>query len=195
MTEKTSRENYTRITTILYPFSGLKDIDQDIVQNAANRGTNVHNVCEGIASGLGEHGVYDEIKGYVESFKKWWSLGHDVITIEQRFWDDDLQITGKCDFITRKGDDLTIVDLKTSYKPSKTWQIQGCAYAYLAKKYGHEIKNIHFIHLDKHGNEPRIYEYSVDDDLFLSVYKTYNHFYKTSSRRAHEKTNGFAEEI
>jgi len=176
MNEK-SRENYLRVTEVLYPFSGLQHLDPDIVANAARRGTRVHKICEGIVAGLGEYGIDDETRGYVESFKKWWELGQDVIMMEKRFWCDELKITGQVDFIIKTPDGLAIVDIKTSSKPSKTWQAQGSAYAYLAKKAKHDIKKIYFLHLNKHGKEPKIYEYPVDDSFFLAILKTFNHFF------------------
>lgn len=178
MNEKNTRENYRRVTNILYPFSGLDKIDPEIVACAARRGTKVHEICEGIIQGLGEFGVDDETSGYVESFKKWWSKGHDVVLMEQRFWDDELKITGQVDMILRTPDGLAVVDLKTSYRPSNTWEAQGSAYAYLAKKAGHDIKKIFFIHLNKYGNEPKIYEYPVDDSFFLAILRVYNHFFQ-----------------
>lgn len=174
-----SRENYTRVTSMLYPFSGLEKIDPSIVMRAAERGTKVHKICEGIAQGLGEIGVDEETFGYVESFKKWWSQGVNPVMIEERFWCDELQITGQVDFIVKNEEgSLSIVDLKTSSRPSKTWQIQGCAYAYLAKKAKHDIQKIQFIHLNKHGKEPKIYEYPVDDSFFFALYRIFQHFYK-----------------
>ncbi len=172
-----SRENYLRVTNVLYPFSGLQNIDADVLAHAAARGTKVHKICEGIVSGLGELGVDDETRGYVESFKKWWDQGIDIIEMERRFWDDELCITGQVDFIIRTTDGLAIVDIKTSSKPSKTWKAQGSAYAYLAKKSGFEIKKIYFLHLNKTGKEPKIYEYPVDDSFFFAVYVVYKHFF------------------
>ncbi len=175
--EEMSRENYLRVTQMLYPFSGLQSIDADILTNAAERGTKVHKICEGIVSGLGEIGVDDQTWGYVNSFKYWWGSGTDVLEIEKRFWDDELQVTGQVDFIIEILDGLAIVDIKTSSKPSKTWPIQGAAYAYLAKRAGYDIKKIFFLHLNKHGKEPKIYEYPIDDSMFLSVFKTFKHFF------------------
>lgn len=177
MSEKKARENYLRVTTVLYPFSGLENIDADVLAYAAERGTKVHKICEGIINGLGEHGVEDETWGYVESFKKWWSQGHEVISVEQRFWDDELEITGQVDMIIKTPDGLAIVDIKTSSRPSKTWPAQGSAYAYLAKKFGLDVKKIFFLHLNKHGKEPKLYEYPVDDSFFLAILRTYMHFY------------------
>lgn len=174
--EEKSREKYLRVTKILYPFSGLQNIDPDVVANAARRGTKVHKICEGIAEGLGEVGTDEESKPYVDSFKIWFE-GINVLLIEKRFWDDELGITGQVDFIIETEGGLAVVDLKTSAKASKTWQAQGCAYAYLAKKAGYDIKRILFIHLNKKGKAPKIYEYPVDDSFFLAIFRVYHHFY------------------
>lgn len=177
MNDDKRHENYTRVTTVLYPFSGLDKIDAGVVAKAANRGTKVHKICESIIQGLGEFGVEEETSGYVESFKKWWSSGHEVIEVEKRFWDDEFCITGQVDLILQTSRGIAIADLKTSSKHSKTWKAQGCAYAYLAKKAGYDIKRILFIHLNKTGKEPKIYEYPVDDEFFFTIFKTWKYFY------------------
>ncbi len=170
--------SYVRITNILYPFSGLEKIDPSIVSHAAERGTKVHKICEGIIGGLGEFGIDQETEPYVESFKKWWEKGHDVVEMEKRFWDKKLKITGQVDLILRTEDGLVIADLKTSSKPSSTWKAQGCGYAYLAKKHGYNIQKILFIHLLRTGKEAKIYEYPVDDGFFLSILRVWEHFFK-----------------
>lgn len=171
------REKYVRVTTILYPFSGLQNIDPEIVAHAAERGTKVHKICEGIVQGIGEIGVDDETKGYVESFKKWWEKGHDVVLLEERFWDDELHITGQVDFIINTAEGLAVVDLKTSSQPSPTWEAQGAGYAFLARKSGYDIKKIFFIHLNKYGREAKVYEYRVDDSFFFAIYRVWSHFF------------------
>lgn len=176
--EQKSTENYTRVTAVLYPFSGLHKLDPDVVAHAAERGTKVHKICEAIMSGLGEIGVDDETRGYVESFKIWWDQGIEVVEMEKRFWDEDLKITGQVDLIIKTPEGLAIVDLKTSSKPSKTWEAQGSAYGYLAKKAGYDIKKIYFLHLNKQGKKPKLHEYAVDDSFFLAVYRVYVHFYQ-----------------
>jgi len=179
MTEKPlDKENYYRITQILYPFSGLEKIPSEIVAHAAERGTKVHKICESIISGLGEFGVEDETWGYVESFKKWWAHNPAVISMEERFWDDERKITGQIDLIVKIEDGMAIVDLKTSSRPSKTWPAQGSAYAMLANKNGYDIKKIMFLHLNKHGKEPKIYEYPVNDNFFLEILNVFNHFFR-----------------
>lgn len=176
MNEKT-RENYLRVTHVLYPFSGLQNIDSDVVAYAAERGTKVHKICEGIVSGLGEHGVDDETWGYVESFKKWWGEGHFVRELEKRFWCDEYEVTGQVDMIIDTPDGLAIVDIKTSSRPSKTWEVQGSAYYYLAQKAGFSIKKVLFLHLNKHGKAPKIYEYPPDSSFFFAVLRVFLHFF------------------
>lgn len=178
MCEINTRENYIRVTNILYPFSGLDKINPDVVAYAADRGTRVHKICEGIALGLGEIGVDNETWGYVESFKKWWSSGVNVVEMERRFWHDELRVTGQVDFIIQTDEGLTVVDLKTPARPSKTWPAQGAAYAYLAKNAGLDIKKISFLHLNKHGKAPKIYDYPIDDSLFLDIFRVWKHFYQ-----------------
>lgn len=174
------KDSYFRVTNILYPFSGLDKIDPSIVSRAAERGTKVHKICEGIIQGFGEFGVEKETEPYVESFKKWWGKGHEFVAMEKRFWCDELRVTGQVDLILKgqeSNDGLAVVDLKTSSKPSPTWKAQGSAYAYLAKKAGYDIRNVHFIHLLKSGKEAKIYEYPVDDGFFLDIYKVWNYFF------------------
>lgn len=172
-----NRENYLRVTEVLYPFSGLNNVDADVLRRAADRGTKVHKICEGIAAGLGEYGVDDEAWGYVESFKQWWGEGRKVTSMEERFWDDDLCFTGQVDFILDEPEGLVIADLKTSSAPSKTWVVQGCAYAYLAKNAGYNVAGIQFIHLNKHGKAPKVHRYDFDDGLFFACLRVFLHFF------------------
>lgn len=173
--------NYLRVTQILYPFSGLEKIDSEVVANAAQRGSRVHKICESIISGLGEFGVDEETWGYVESFKKWWTNAPEVISMEERFFDEEHKITGQVDLICKMDEGLVIIDLKTSARPSKTWPLQGSAYAYLAKRHGYDIKKIFFLHLNKHGKEPKLIEYPITEMFFLEVLRVYNYFYRSKN--------------
>ena len=155
----------------------MDKIYPEVLKNAADRGTRVHNICEGIIAGFGEFNVDQEAAPYVESFKKWWDLGHKVLMMEERFFDHDNRVTGKVDLILDTDEGYVILDLKTSAKPSKTWLIQGSAYAYLAGLAGYDIKKIQFLHLSKTGKSPKIYEYPIDQDLWRSVFRTYKYFY------------------
>lgn len=176
MNEK-QREDYTRVSHVLSPFSNLQHVDPDILANACLRGTKIHKICEGIINGLGEIGVDEESWGYVESFKQWWETGIEVFKVEERLWHDELELTGQIDIITKLADGFGIVDLKTSSRPSKTWAVQGSGYALLCEHVGYPVRNISFIQLNKHGKPPAIHQYPIDKEFFLSVFRTYKHFY------------------
>ncbi len=176
--EDKSRENYVRVTEVLYPFSGLQNISPEVLENAGRRGSRVHKICEAIIVGLGEHDVDEEVWGYVESFKKWWGTGKAVAAVEKRFWCDRYLFTGQVDMILETEHGMAILDIKTSSRPSKTWEAQGKAYAYLAKKAGYDITKIYFLHLNKHGKDAKVLEYAIDDNFFLSILQTYNFFFR-----------------
>lgn len=186
MTEKID-EKYTRVTEALYPFSGLGAVDKAVLENAARRGTKVHEICEKICAGEETYWMMTpEVQGYVDSFRKWWDKGHKIVKIEQRFYDDELLITGAVDLIVEndKGDGVEIIDIKTPLKQSPTWLLQGCAYAYMAKKHGYNVTAIKFLQVNKFGKEPKLYEYDYETgiDLYRCVLKVYNHFFKKKKR-------------
>jgi Holliday junction resolvase-like predicted endonuclease len=186
--------NHTRVTTVLQPFSGLNKIDPGILKNAANRGTVVHQVCESIVKGfdkiildsLVEEYTTDEmhfvsekkkVENLVESFEKWYEK-KDFKLYSKRFFCDDLMITGECDYVYEDYRGLVLVDLKTTVSESKTWLLQGSAYSYMSKKAGYPIRAIEFVKLSKSGEEPEIFRYAENFNLFKAAYDTYNHFYK-----------------
>jgi len=177
------KTDYNRVTTILSPFSGLSHVDPDILANACSRGTRVHDACEAIVKGIGLWDIDPEIAGYVKSFEKWWSEGHKVLAVEKRFYCSELMITGQVDMIIEAEEGAIILDIKTSSRPSKTWPLQGSAYAYMAKKSGYDITGIHFLHLSKHGIKPKIYIYDDHFDLFKKCLDVYRYFFEPKRKR------------
>lgn len=172
------REDYIRVTSVLYPFSGLAALDANVVANAARRGTKVHKICEGIMQGLGEIGTDEEVQPYIDSFMLWWKDGYKIVEMEKRFWCDEAEVTGQVDMIIETEEGLCIVDIKTSSKESPTWEVQGSAYYYLAKRAGYDIKKVYFLHLKKTGKAPKLIEYPAVPDFFLQVLRVFRHFYK-----------------
>lgn len=180
---ETINPDYTRVTEVLYPFSGLSAINPDVLANAARRGTRVHEVCEGIVRGIGAWDLDEEIQGYVKSFEHWWDEGHNVVAVEKRFYCDELMITGAVDMIVQTPQGAVIVDIKTSSRPSKTWPLQGSAYAYMARAAGYDIQDIQFLHVNKFGKKPKIYSYPDQMDLYRSCLDVYNHFFKKKKKK------------
>ncbi len=176
------KDNYTRVTSILYPFSGLSKVDPHILKNAADRGTKVHEICDALMNELGIFEMDDNISGYITSFSSWLT-GKTFIKKPDRFYCDKLMITGEVDGIYKEGKDLVLFDIKTPVKESQTWELQGSAYSYLAKLAGYDIKRIEFIKLDKKGNEPVVFTYKENMELFLKCYDLYKIFFKNMDKQ------------
>lgn len=174
---------YYRVTEVLYPYSGMKYVKKDVLENAAVRGTKVHNACEGVARGLDPWPLTDDLQGYFDSFLKWWNKGHQVLDVEKRFFCDDLSITGQVDLILESPRGVVICDLKTSQQESKTWCMQGSAYSYMAKKAGYDVKNIMFLQLFRDGSYPKEYFYSEDMDMFRKCLDVFERFFATKKQK------------
>ncbi len=171
----TNRETYTRVTDILYPFSGMDKINPEILRKAADRGRKVHEYCGGVILGFGIPDAEPEFKGYLDSFLSWWQDHFDIIAHEERFYDDELQITGQTDLIIKDKDITYLVDFKTSASPNKSWPLQLSAYRRMAKCH---VDHMYVVQLKKDGSNPKIHTYSDNYELFLNCYKVYKYFYK-----------------
>lgn len=175
------KPGYLRVTDILSPFSGLSKIDPVVLQNAANRGTLVHEIIEGIEQGFVKEDVPEIAVGYIDSYEKW-AVDKEFIKQPKRFYDSEMMITGLVDAIYKDGEDLVLVDYKTPARESKTWAIQGSAYACLCKRNGYLISRIEFVKLDKTGKAPKVYTYLEDMDMFLKILDCYRYFFKEENK-------------
>jgi hypothetical protein len=175
-------KDYLRVTEVLSPFSGLHDICQFILDKACERGTDVHNALDAhIFHGLPAKVSNPDWEPYIASAMAFLD-GKMFIPKPKRFYDDELLLTGECDGIYKDGNDLVLIDFKTSSRESKTWRCQGSAYAYLARKYGYEIKRIEFIHLKKNGKPAKVYTYEEDFPFFMKCLDVYRYFFDSKKK-------------
>lgn len=168
---------YTRVTTVLYPLSGLHLVPQFILKAAAKRGEIVHNTCSAIMEDIGYPSYEDKYAGYIDSFLKW-NEGKKHIENPKRLYCDTHMITGEADDIYEENGKLVLVDWKTPEKESKTWISQGSAYAYLCKQAGYDISRIEFVKLSRKGDFPTTFVYENRFDKFLRNLETYNEYFK-----------------
>lgn len=179
------RFSYPRVSEILSPFSKFqyKEINEEILKYAAERGTRIHAYCSDFTKGIQLIDIDNKETGYIESFKKWYSyyVGN-VLCNEERMYCDEMQFSGQCDFIVRlkKEKNITLVDIKTCAKIEKTHLAQVSAYLYLAYKSGYNVKEAHIVRLKKTGAHPEIRKYSQDEldigwKLFEAAYKWYRY--------------------
>lgn len=178
------RVGYTRVTAVLNPFSGYGQVPKAVLEAAQDRGSRTHTAIEAYLDGFENAPVADDIKGYVDSFKKWWITdeyphGRKVIETEKRLYDDRLMITGKFDLIYRNGEGTNVlVDFKTSAKVNPIWQAQGSAYVHLAQVNGYELgRQFEFIKLDKSGEKPKVYTYDQGIAEFMDYLLAYERWF------------------
>lgn len=149
-----------RVTEILKAYTSYDQVPAQILQNAATRGTKVHAICAGIASGnwIPESMIDEELRGYVKSFQQWAAMQvKEFIVIEKRYHSDGLGFTGQIDFVVRATDDkFYLVDLKTSAKPQKTYPLQMGAYDLLIRESGTKVEGAMLVYLNKTGEFPEI---------------------------------------
>lgn len=174
------KPGYLRVTQVLSIFSNLHKIDPLVLENAANRGTMIHNIIEGIQQGFGKEEVPDCALGYINSFEIW-AEGKNFLPKPPRMYCDQYMITGEADDIYKDGDDLVLVDYKTPQKESKTWAMQAAAYDYLCKKSGYPITRREFVKLNKFGKAPKVYTYQEDMDMFRKILECYRYFFNEKS--------------
>jgi len=173
-----SFEGYTRVTSILNPFTDFSQIHPDVLANAADRGTRVHRFCELYVKNLLIEPIDEDCKPYFESFVQWFdTVVDEVVKAEQRLFCDHWKITGQIDLVLRlkDSDSVHIVDIKTPQTCSKLWALQTAAYMHLVES-NSDIKVSHrgCLMLSRSGELPTMVGYSNHDrdkDLFFSACK------------------------
>lgn len=180
-------KEYTRVTDVLDPFGLMDEIPPHYLKAAGERGTDVHKALDAYIKGLGMDLEDPCNQGYVDSAIPW-IHNKNFIANPGRIWDDDLMLTGECDGIYIDADEAgrpigVLVDFKTSSKESKTWPLQGSAYAYLLRKSGYQINRVEFVHLKKNGKECKVYIYKEDFSMYLKCLDIYRYFEMEKRRR------------
>jgi hypothetical protein len=182
-------KDYIRVTDVLFPFSGLKGIDPEILRKAADRGTRVHTICDAVIQGMGIPGIDEDIQGYLNSFFLW-AAGKKFLTKPDRFFHDSFMLTGECDGLYMDQENkIVLIDFKTPLKESKTWPLQAAAYRMLASHdydFPLEIDRAEFIQLKKNGTAPTVYTYPLEPHLadFLLAFEAYKKFFLNASEQS-----------
>jgi hypothetical protein len=180
MSNITKGKEYIRVTDVLFPFSGLKGIDKTILKKAGERGQKVHELCTSFVQGLGVFDIPKECAPYFESFKDW-DNANSLAQFPGRLYCDKYGITGEIDgvYFCPERKKYILFDWKTSAKESKTWKLQGSAYAYLLRQSGQfDVGGIEFVKLSKTGGKPEVFKYEEDFGTFLKCLDLYHYFFK-----------------
>jgi len=183
-----------RVTEILRYFSGFQYVPKNILEKAAARGSSVHAICAGIAKGawVPDGMVPQELKGYVDSFRKWADEEvAEFMIIEKRYQDEERNFSGQLGFVVKsKAGQDWLVDLKTSAAPQKTYPVQMAAYQYLLKNHGVYVKGAQLVYLDREGDTPKVHrleDMSEETRIFLCALDCW-HFFNKGKRNVRRNT-------
>ena len=143
------------VTTLMKPLSDrfYKTIPEDVLQKAAGRGTAVHNAIENWLN----FGIVDIPVPYMEyfdAFYDWWrKYEPTVIGSELRLYHKLLRYAGTADLVCMIGDELWIIDYKsTSTLSEMLVRVQLEGYARALESLGVKVARKGALHLRKDGN-------------------------------------------
>lgn len=159
-------KEYTRVSDVVGIFRGCYDpFLKDIVEHKAAIGTEVHHLCKQYVCGEEcDKTTNARVQKYFECFQDYYKsnkLFDGLLFAEERFFDDDLMITGQADFVfkIRGREQYVLVDLKTSATIDRFhWWLQGILYAKMIHESGVDlVDSFTFIQLqDKPDKRPEI---------------------------------------
>lgn len=169
------------VTQVLQPWADFSMVPADVLEIAANRGTDVHRICAALSLGLWPGDIPDDCAGYVESFRAWLPFVSKVILVECHLEDRALGYCGHPDIIAiMRGDtEPAIVDLKTPASKSRLWRVQLAAYLNLGRVNGHPINRVFSLRLRRDGARPIVDEYrdsALDFKAFLNALSAWRYF-------------------
>lgn len=170
-------EDYTRVTSVLSPLSGLSAVNPQVLANACKRGVEIHKLCDAVIEGIGTPEVCNDWRGYLNSFLLF-EKGKKFLQKPSRLFCDKHMITGEVDGIYKDESQVVLFDIKTPLQEKKTWCLQLSAYWYLCSVNDIKIDRIIALKLDKNGKEPKIFEYKIDFQSYLECLNVYNKFFK-----------------
>lgn len=183
MKEEISEDVYLRVTTPLARYSNYSNIPLHILENAADRGTRVHQYCELYASNMLFEEIDEDCSQYVNAFKIWFDENViEVISLEKRLYCHDIKLQGQSDMIARVKDmsDITLIDIKTSLNYSKSWNLQTAAYQYLCSVNDIDITDRLVLQLKKDATFKTYLfsasEYEFDRGIYFSILKAHRYF-------------------
>lgn len=190
------KPGYTRVSEISSAFAGYGRIPQDVLDKAAARGSQVHEL---IFDYLNDVPIPEDkwsfngesLKGYFESFLQFWNHQEvvEIILQEERFYNDTYMITGKPDVVIRKKSFKQeyvdfIVDWKCTSTIGRHWDIQAAGYAVLLNE-GYSLRSYPalqcksmFVKLKKDGNYPDLECFPYDPHCFYKAWTFYKQYFE-----------------
>lgn len=172
------KSGYTRVSDVLSIFQAYAHVPRDKLRKAQETGTLVHEAIEKYLKGS-FFPLPSKEAGYFSSFLKWHSAFElKPLVIEERFYNDDLHLTGRVDLLAELNGKITLIDFKTgSWAHPEIWKLQGTFYKHLITEF--EIKDFLFVQLNRDGSFPLPYDLTYDPndwEVCLAALKAYGYF-------------------
>jgi hypothetical protein len=174
---------HIRVSEILARLRDFSGIDPTILREKAEVGTEVHTNIHRFKTGRFE--MFNEFpirnpqsldilrwaergRGYFDSYMEWEKENKPRFTVmEERYYDDELMITGQVDALMRTDSLPVLVDFKCSHRPDlEIWAMQAHFYKYLLEKNGIKIADhFLFMQLKKDGENPTVFRIDFDEKV------------------------------
>lgn len=142
------------VTTLMKPLSSnvYQGINQDVMANAASRGTAIHQAAENYLI-FGIDDISPKYAMYFDAFKRWCDdYQPEVIATERRVYHRSLLFAGTSDLICKTRAGITLVDYKsTSAVNSMLCMVQLESYSRAWGTHGIDIEAQNILHLKKDG--------------------------------------------
>lgn len=177
------------VTSIMRPLSQAlyKDIDEKILDEAANRGTAVHNAIETYTL-YGVKDIPEAYEGYFEAFRSWWKEEKpEALATECKVYHKSLLYAGTADMPVKIGNKRIIVDFKTSASINKMLTgVQLEAYLKAFESHGVNFDGKAILHLKPTGQYKWLY-YEKNDyeswEVFGALLTVFRHIQKYKYER------------
>lgn len=178
------KKGYIRVTDMLKPWMDFSTIPKEVLDYKAEIGTNVHEAINMHVLGLPLPRMTDREQKYFDSYLKWEEAEEPTfLCSEQRYYDDDIMVTGQVDAIVSfpGRNQGRILDFKTSSKASPLhWHLQLGWYSWLAKKNGLKVdETACMLQLRDNGTPAKAHNFIIDGkitELCLELHHIYTHF-------------------
>lgn len=177
------------VSTIMKPLSQAlyKDVDENVLNKAASRGTAVHNAIENFVL-FGITDIDPLYEGYIIAFKEWWlDMNPKALATECRVYHKYLRYAGTADMPVIIDGKKILVDFKTSAAVNKMLTgVQLEAYAKAYESHGIEFDGKAILHLRNDGQYRWLY-YDKNDteswEVFGALMTVHNHIQKYKWKR------------
>lgn len=172
------------VTTVMKPLSQAlyKDVDEYVLNKAAERGTAVHNAIENYAL-FGIEDIEPEYEGYFNAYKDWLTdMNPKTLGTECRVYHKFLRYAGTADMPVEIDGKNILIDFKTSASVNKMLTgVQLEAYSKAFESHGLCFDGKAILHLKSNGKYDWTYYERNDSeswDVFCALMLVYNHIQK-----------------